>query len=86
LHGYNIQVSRNTISKGSAAGIKLFNVKASTKNMNIPLDLPKNDMEAERVLERCVGNSDRVELLDNYVIETVDGVGIIIDSSSCRLE
>jgi len=28
LHGFNIQISRNTISKGSGAGIKLLNVKA----------------------------------------------------------
>jgi len=47
FHAYNIQVSRNTISKGSGAGIKLFNVKACTKNMNVPLDLPRTDEEAD---------------------------------------
>jgi len=86
LHCFNIQISRNTISKGSGAGIKLFNVKACAKNMSAQMDLPNNEMEAERVFERCVGNQDRVELLDNYVIETVDGYGIVIDSSTCKLE
>ena len=54
--------------------------------MSVQMDLPKNEVEAERVLERCTGNQDRVELLDNYVIDTVDGYGMVIDSSSCRLE
>lgn len=54
--------------------------------MSVAMDLPKNEQEAEKILERCSGNQDRVELLDNYVIDTVDGYGIVIDSSSCRLE
>ena len=86
FHAYNVQVSRNTISKGSGAGIKLFNVKACTKNMNIPMELPRTEEEAEQVIERCCGNIDRVELLDNYIIETVEGYGMVIDSSNCRLE
>jgi hypothetical protein len=50
------------------------------------MDMPHNEVQAERVFERCVGNQDRVELLDNYVIDTVDGYGMVIDSSTCKLE
>ena len=71
LYLYNLTISRNTISKGSGAGIKLFNVKGCSKNMNGIFELP---------------NLDRVELIDNYVIDTVEGYGIVVDSSSCKLE
>ena len=86
LYLYNLTISRNTISKGSGAGIKLFNVKGCSKNMNGIFELPKNETDAEQILERCSGNLDRVELIDNYVIDTVEGYGIVIDSSSCKLE
>lgn len=54
--------------------------------MSAQLELPNNEVEAERIFERCVGNQERVELLDNYVIETVEGYGIVIDTSTCKLE
>ena len=86
IHVFNIMVSRNTISKGSGAGIKLFNVKASSKNMSLALEIPKTIEDAEDLLERCTGTPERVEILDNYIIETVDGYGMVIDTSTCKLE
>ena len=35
---------------------------------------------------RCVGDHKRVTLIDNYVVETSEGYGMIIDQSSCHLE
>lgn len=86
LHAFNVSVSRNTISKGSGSGIKLFNVKACTNNMNGPIELPKTEPDAETMLAMCIGTPERVELLDNYIIEIVDGYGMVIDSSTCQLE
>lgn len=83
LHAFNIQVSRNTISKGSGAGIKLFNVKASPVDMNGVLTMPRNEQQAADVLQRCSGVPERVELLDNYIVDTVDGFGMVIDSTTC---
>ena len=82
---YNLACSRNTISKGSGSGIKLFNVKGSEKDIQ-HLKMPKTPDEAAKVFDRCVGDIERVSLVDNYIIDIVDGSGMVIDSSSCMLE
>lgn len=86
LKVFNILVSRNTISKGTNCGIKLYNVKASNKDMNQLVQMPHDEVSAERVLELCIGDQDRVKILDNYVTDIADGIGMIIDSSTARLE
>ena len=48
--------------------------------------MPKTLEEAAKVFERCVGDTERVTLVDNYIIDILDGSGMIIDSSSCMLE
>ena len=48
--------------------------------------MPKTLEEASKVFERCVGDTERVTLIDNYIIDIIDGSGMIIDSSSCMLE
>lgn len=54
--------------------------------MNGPIELPKTEPDAETMLAKCIGTPERVELLDNYIIEIVDGYGMVIDSSTCQLE
>jgi hypothetical protein len=54
--------------------------------MDAALEFPKSEVQAENMLELCTGLPERVELLDNYIIDTVDGYGIVIDSSTCQLE
>ena len=50
--------------------------------------LPQNGSEedAQALLEKCVGDEQRVTVVDNYVIETSEGYGMVIDSSTCFLE
>ena len=48
--------------------------------------MPKTLEEAAKVFERCVGDTERVTLVDNYIVDILDGSGMIIDSSSCLLE
>ena len=50
--------------------------------------MPQNGSEedAQALLEKCVGDEQRVTIVDNYVIETSEGYGMVIDSSTCFLE
>ena len=48
--------------------------------------MPKTAEEASKVFDRCVGDTERVSLVDNYIIDIMDGSGMIFDSSSCMLE
>ncbi len=64
----------------------ISNVKASTKNMNDPIQPPKTELEALVVLERSTGTCEKVELIDNYVSEVTGGIGIVICSSSVVLK
>ena len=82
---FNLACSRNTISKGSGSGIKLYNVKGSVRDI-LHLKMPTRPDEAEKIFDKCIGDIERVSLVDNYIIDIIDGVGMIIDSSSCHLE
>lgn len=48
--------------------------------------MPNRPEEAEKVFDKCIGDIERVTLIDNYIIDILDGVGMIVDSSSCHLE
>ena len=48
--------------------------------------MPTRPEEAEKIFDKCIGDIERVALIDNYIIDILDGVGMIIDSSSCHLE
>jgi len=48
--------------------------------------LPTTDQEAQTVYERCVGDEQRVTVIDNYVIEISEGYGMVIDASTCFME
>ena len=48
--------------------------------------LPTTDQEAQRVFDLCVGDQQRVTVIDNYVIETAEGFGIVVESSTCFME
>lgn len=85
LHGNNVSISRNTISRGSGSGIKLFNVKASLKSM-MPGQGVRSEFEAADTLDRCAGLPERVDLIDNYIVETVDGYGMVLDTTTCKLD
>ena len=85
LRMYNMICLRNTISKGSGSGIKIFNVKGGNEDMLAPEQLPSDTKEAESLFNRLVGDQERVTVIDNYIIDIVDGPGMIIDSSSCSL-
>jgi len=53
--------------------------------MNEPIIPPKTEMEALVVIERSLGTCESIELMDNFVSEVTDGVGIVICSSSVML-
>ena len=38
------------------------------------------------LFKRCVGDKKRVTVIDNYVVETSEGYGMVIDQSTCILE
>lgn len=82
---HNLICLRNTISKGSGSGIKIFNVKGASEDMLADELLPKDTKEAESLFLRLVGDQERVTVIDNYIIDIVDGPGMIIDSSTCSL-
>ena len=93
LHISELSCYRNTISKGSGSGITIYNVKASKEdgrnqiaNGESVIKFPKNDAEAKTVFKRYVGDHKRCTLIDNYVVETAEGYGMVIDQSSCHLE
>lgn len=86
LHLFELSCYRNTISKGSGSGITIVNVKAHKEDMSAVISLPTTETEAQTVFERCVGDQQRVAVVDNYVVETVEGYGMVIDQSSCYLE
>jgi len=48
--------------------------------------LPTTEQDAQILFDLCVGDQQRVTVVDNYVIETAEGYGMIIDSSTCHLE
>ena len=48
--------------------------------------MPSRPEEAEKIFDKCIGDIERVTLIDNYIIDIIDGVGMIVDSSSCHLE
>ena len=86
LHVFDLSCFRNTISKGSGSGITISNVKGHKYDMTEVTELPTTDSEAERVFDLCVGDQQRVSIIDNYVIETTEGYGIVVDSSTCYME
>ena len=86
LHVYFLSCFRNTISKGSGSGITIFNVKGHKEDMTQVPKLPRTEQEAQTLFDLCVGDQQRVTVVDNYVIETAEGYGMIIDSSTCHLE
>ena len=86
LHIYDLSCFRNTISKGSGSGITIQNVKGNKHDMTLVTKLPTTEQEAQIVFDRCVGDTKRVNVVDNYVIETSEGHGMVIDGSTCRLD
>ena len=86
LHVFDLSCFRNTISKGSGSGITIFNVKGHKEDMTHVSKLPTTESEALSIFEKCVGDQQRVTVIDNYVIETSEGYGMVIDSSTCHLE
>jgi hypothetical protein len=86
LHVFDLSCFRNTISKGSGSGITIFNVKGHKEDMTQVTKLPTTEQEAQTVFDRCVGDQQRVTIVDNYVIETSEGYGMVVDSSTCHLE
>lgn len=86
LHVFDLSCFRNTISKGSGSGITIFNVKGHKEDMTQVLKLPTTEAEAQAVFDKCVGDQQRVTVIDNYVIETAEGYGMVLDSSTCHLE
>lgn len=79
LHVFELSCYRNTISKGSGSGITIANVKAHKEDMTAVINLPTTEAEAKNVYNRCVGDHDRVTVEDNYVVETAEGYGMVID-------
>lgn len=59
---------------------------ASTEDPFTDLALPTNEEEAQAAYMRCVGQEERLTLVDNYVIEIGDGYGMIVDTTTCRME
>ena len=86
LRVYDLNCYRNTISKGSGAGIMIVNVKGHKEDMTQVNSLPSTETEAQSVFEKCVGDQGRVQVIDNYVIDTTEGYGMIIDGSTCYME
>ena len=94
LHVFELSCYRNTISKGSGSGITIANVKANKEDTRLAalqdtssaLQLPTTDAEAKVLFKRCVGEKKRVTVIDNYVVETSEGYGMVIDQSTCILE
>ena len=83
LHVYDLNCFRNTISKGSGAGIMIVNVKGHKEDITQVSSLPSTEVEAQSVFEKCVGDLNRVQVVDNYVIDTTEGYGMVIDGSTC---
>ena len=82
----NITCYRNTISKVSGSGIKIINCKGTDGDPNVETSLPTSEEEAMYAFNLYVGSSDRISLIDNYVIETLDGYGMIVDNTTCSME
>jgi len=61
-------------------------VKGHREDMTQITSLPTTDQEAQTVYERCVGDEQRVTVIDNYVIEISEGYGMVIDASTCFME
>ena len=70
LYVFDLSCFRNTISKGSGSGITLLNVKGHKEDMTQVTKLPTTEQEAQTVFDQCVGDQQRVTVVDNYVIET----------------
>lgn len=83
---YDLYCYRNTISKGSSSGITLLNVKGHSSGAHKTISLPNTDIEAQHVFQKCVGDPMRVRLIDNYVIDTFQGYGMLLDASSCIMD
>jgi hypothetical protein len=48
--------------------------------------LPQDESAAADLLERVVGDRLRLEIIDNYVSDIVDGVGMILCSTTAHAE
>lgn len=48
--------------------------------------MPASSEEVSLALERITGVPEQTKLFDNYINETIDGYGMVIDSSTCKLE
>lgn len=38
------------------------------------------------MFNKCVGDPERVTIVDNYVLEICDGYGMIVDTTTCKME
>ena len=83
---YNLICFRNTLSKGSGSGIKISNCKGTEDDPLVEVNLPSDQEEAAQIFQKYVGNCDRITLIDNYIIEILDGYGMIVDNTTCVLE
>jgi hypothetical protein len=39
-----------------------------------------------QIFNTYVGNTDRISLIDNYIIEVTDGYGMIVDNTTCYMD
>ena len=61
----------------------IINVKGHKEDITQVNSLPSTEIEAQSVFEKCVGDLNRVQVIDNYVIDTTEGYGMVIDGSTC---
>ena len=86
LYVYNIICYRNTLSKASGSGIKIINCKGIDDDPNQETNLPTSEEEAMQIFNTYVGNTDRISLIDNYIIEVTDGYGMIVYNTTCYMD
>lgn len=48
--------------------------------------LPITEQEALNVFERCIGDQQRITVIDNYIIDISEGYGMVIDGATCHME
>jgi hypothetical protein len=88
LRVHFVSINMNTITKSSGrAGVLIQNVKASSHSMKAPSKrIPVNFTEAGQVLEKCMGDSSRVMVSENHIVDVVNGVALLLDSSTLTVK
>ena len=83
---YNLICFRNTLSKATGSGIKIINCKGTDDDPNQDTDLPTSETEALDIFNKYVGSTDKIQLIDNYIIDITDGYGMIVDNTTCYMD